>query len=213
MKTNYWQDFREGEVFHVYTRSISEQLLFHNNRDKDFLMSKIKTLLLPLIKLNAYCFMDNHFHLLFKVRSIEEILNQNIIHIYTETARKKINTTDNIANLLIINQIKRVLGSHAQRINKRERRIGALFQKRIKRIRIKSLEEFQNRLCYIHHNPIHHGATSFYHVYDYSSYNEYILGTYNIISMNWMKEINFTLNDFVVMHDKFKMEYPFKKYL
>jgi putative transposase len=46
--------------------------------------------------------------------------------------------------------------SYAKAINKQYKRHGSLWQKRFRRIEQRDVSWQQKRLCYIHHNPIHH---------------------------------------------------------
>jgi hypothetical protein len=54
--------------------------------------------------------------------------------------------------------------------NKYHGRQGALFNHRFRRVKIESQEHLLNSIMYVHSNPAHHGITTNFSKYEYSSY-------------------------------------------
>lgn len=135
----------EGGFYHLYNRGHNKEKIFREDRDYDFLLSKIK----KLIKqgdwiIYAYCLMPNHYHFL-----VEE---------------KK----DRIAKF-----IGRLFTGYSIYFNKKYRRQGTLFQDRFKSKIIQKENYFLTVSRYIHLNPYKSGITNDPMNYPYSSLREY----------------------------------------
>lgn len=93
--------------------------------------------------------MNNHFHLLAKVK--ESTVPQNVSAAF-----------------------KRFGISFAQSINKQEDRKGSLFMRPIKRKRIISKDYYRHVLVYIHSNPLNHRVVRSINDYHWSSFPIFI---------------------------------------
>lgn len=97
-----------------------------NHRQKDFFMKANERDL--LVRLHAWCLMNNHYHLL-----VSPINND-------------------IANLSLF--IKKLNGGYAKYFNEKHERSGALWQGKSKKINVTSDTHFQHIPFYIHLNPL-----------------------------------------------------------
>ncbi|MEI7596924.1 MAG: hypothetical protein WCK02_14335 [Bacteroidota bacterium] len=120
----------------------------------------------------AFCLLPNHFHLLVRV--------------------KEAGATPHEEATLLANagtQFHRLFTSYAKAINKRENRVGSLFQRPFKRIQINSTDYLSNLVYYIHSNPQNHGIIDDFRQYPWSSYNGIIAGKPTKLQkdsvMNW----------------------------
>lgn len=79
-----------------------------------------------------------------------------------------------LASYIVSERFRRFLLAYSKAINIQEKRTGSLLRKAFRRKWIKTKEDAKRVITYVHHNPIHHGFTNEYHLYEYSSYNEII---------------------------------------
>lgn len=128
--------------YHLYTRGVNKQPIFHDAADKEFFLSLFKRYLsveqsdrkkhtpyksmADKINLLAYCLMDNHVHIL-------------LYQFYDEKA---------ISDLM-----RRVLTTYSMYFNKKYDRVGPLFQSRYLAKRINSDSYLYHISRYIHRNP------------------------------------------------------------
>ena len=134
----------EAGIYHITERGVGKQIIFEDYFDR----KHFGNLLLRLTKegkisLLAWCFMDNHVHLLVQ----GEMPSISI-------AMRSINS------------------AYAHYFNERHTRTGTLFQDRFFSKPIKSDEQFAATLRYIHKNPAESIGT-YWNRYIWSSYREF----------------------------------------
>jgi len=208
MSVNYWAKFEEGRFYHIYNRSIGNDILFYRAKNNYFFMAKWKKLISPYLDVAAYCLMSNHFHFLARVKPTSKEVIDCIKQEKTKAAKNYMNEEIDY-NAFLESQFKRLYSSYALAINKQEGRHGSLFQKRFKRIKVRSESKFWYYLKYIHHNPIHHGFCHSYSDWKFSSFNNYSnLGSGFLIIkevLGWVNEEPAkALEIFIREHDEFK---------
>lgn len=162
---NIVKEYKENSYYHIYNRGVAKGEVFLEDEDYKVFISYLKIYLSPLalqeetlkvppsrrlknysenIKLNAYCLMPNHFHLL-------------------------IHQTD--ANA--INFFMRSLGiKYAMYFNRKYKRVGTLFQAAYKAVMINDENHLLYLTKYIHRNPS--TSRRDLEGYKYSSYGNYL---------------------------------------
>lgn len=155
----------------------ADDLLFPYDGNKDFFLGKMKTILLPHINLMACCLMTNHFHLLFTPKEI---------------LKKSSQAVSNLMN------------SNAKSYNKLYQRKGSLFLKHPKFVEVSFIEDIKRTIKYIHRNPIHHGVTAHYHVYEWCLYNDVIYGKSEFVDVAKVLEIFGGIDMFKQEHEEYK---------
>lgn len=169
-----------NEFYHVYNRGNSKQKIFHDKEDYERFMKLLyicngdqKVVLKdlrddvyalkrtrPIVLINAYCIMPNHFHLLI-----------------TSTVEEGISTF-----------MKKVSTGYAMYYNAKYSRTGSLFEGRFKAKHIKTNTQLRYLFSYIHLNPVKlieplwkklgirdkKKVLSFLEKYKYSSFQEYM---------------------------------------
>lgn len=170
-RINYWQPLEEHVTYHFYNRAVGRDNLFITNRNYGYFLSRWKRYM-PYLKVYAYCLMPNHFHFLAKVPPLDGDLWE---HVEKQKTKKAAAFLENriTYNTYLEDQFKRLFSGYTLAINKQERRHGALFQKRFKRVAITSEYRLMYLLAYIHHKPIHHGLCNNYEAWSHSSYRSY----------------------------------------
>lgn len=154
----------ENGYYHLYNRGVEKRKIFLDDRDYQVFLYFLKKYLNPEIeegklfldkndlsgkvRLLAYCLMPNHFHLLVK-----QI------------------TKDGITQLM-----NRIGTNYAMYFNKRNERVGSLFQSVYKAVLIDNDNQFLHLSRYIHLNPYPEIISDVKDLknYPFSSYGEYL---------------------------------------
>src|SRR5690625_6578028 len=88
------------------------------------------------------------------------------------TAARKLITDHSQIDLFFTDQLRRWYSSTALFLNRKYNETGQVFLEKTKRVSINTYEKFCSLLCYIHHNPIHHGLSKTYEEWPFSSFQE-----------------------------------------
>jgi REP element-mobilizing transposase RayT len=131
-------------LYHVINRGSGKQIIFENDLDRRFFMSRLDSLLVEHEgSLLAWCLMDNHFHLLLDI------------------------SFSDLAHLMHGLQT-----NHAGYFNRVHGHSGSLFGTRYKSEAVETDEYLMTLVRYIHENPRKAGAAKGLH-YRWSSFDEY----------------------------------------
>ena len=118
-----------GHVHHVMTRGIEARSIFRSDSDREILKSLIgKNIEKSGYLLYAWCFMDNHYHLVIRINNYPLALFMRSIN-----------------------------GPYAQYFRKRIKTRGYLFQDRYKSIVCQDQNYLQELVRYVHLNPVRGG--------------------------------------------------------
>lgn len=187
----------ENAFYHVFNRGLNKQVIFTDEQD----YSKFLTLLhnLRFIKkfdhtIYSYVLIPNHFHILIQTR---------------KTPISKIMSS--------------LLTSYSMYFNKKNKRVGVLFQNRFKSKLCDRDSYFLGASRYIHLNPLKDGLVSYLSDYLWSSYQE-IFGQskFNIIDREAINQLigetkkdkkrylDF-LDEGIQKINEYEEEYPFNK--
>ncbi|MBQ3023380.1 MAG: transposase [Clostridia bacterium] len=151
----------ESGIYHMMLRGINQQVIFEDDEDYTKFINTLETYkAVSGYKVFAYCLMSNHIHILIKVEK-EDI------------------------DLIM----KRIAGSYVYWYNWKYYRKGHLFQDRFKSEPVENDEYFLTVLRYIHQNPIKAGIVEKIDEYEYSSYNEYVIGESSLLDMEFVYSI------------------------
>jgi putative transposase len=135
-----------GSFYHVMLRGNDGQDIFFSDVDRCAMCLLLQEGVEKYgHRIHAFCFMNNHIHLLIQVGEI---------------ALSKI-----IQNLAF---------RYSQKVNRKNKRIGHLFQGRFKAILIEENNYFTRLLRYIHMNPVRANIVATPEIYGWSSHNAYI---------------------------------------
>lgn len=151
----------ESGIYHIVLRGINKQIIFFDDEDKKVFLNRLK-----LIKdkadfdIYAFCFMDNHVHLLVREKnvSISEIM-------------------------------RKCLTSYVYWYNCKYERIGNLFQDRFNSEPIETDEYLLCAVRYIHQNPVKAGIVESPSQYAWSSYSSYLNENEDIVSKNLLLDL------------------------
>ena len=73
MKLNI-EPLQPDSFYHIYNRGINGENIFKQERNYSYFLKKYALYIEPVAETYAYCLLKNHFHLLIRTRSEEEIL-------------------------------------------------------------------------------------------------------------------------------------------
>ncbi|MBL7815476.1 MAG: hypothetical protein JNL70_10710 [Saprospiraceae bacterium] len=161
MKTNT-QPIQPDYCYHIYNRGINGETLFKQERNYAFFLKQYAKFIEPIAKTYAYVLMNNHFHLLVKIKSEVQI---------RQAFPTKGKTT---IEHLIGQQFAKLFSSYAQAINRQEKRTGGLFEECFRRKPVLTENYAAQAVYYIHHNPQKHQFVSDFRDYPYSSFRTFI---------------------------------------
>ena len=166
------------DFYHVMCRGNNREEIFKKKVDKKKLLNALKAgVVISEIQIYAYCIMNNHYHLLIKTTSLE--------------------------NLGIAMQ--RINSYYAHYYKLKYTHEGHVFQDRFLSKPLNEVNYIGNVMRYIHQNPIKAGLAKEMKEYEFSSYKEYgasnknnIIknGGWNLIEMFGSKDIK----EFQVYH-------------
>lgn len=135
-------------IYHIILRGINRQRIFEDDEDRLKLIGDFaKYKEISQCRIFAYCFMDNH------------------IHVLLQESKEPISM-----------MIQRVSSSYVNWYNRKYERCGHLFQERFKSEAVETDQYFLTVLRYIHQNPIKAKIVSDAADYKWSSYGEYMQG-------------------------------------
>lgn len=152
-----------GYFYHIYNRGNNRENLFYSNENYVYFLKKYDFYLNDYLETYAFCLLPNHFHLLARVKD----LNNDSIPLRDGIDRSSSATG---IDKKISEQFRRFFISYSQAINKQENRIGSMFQKNFKRILVGHQKYLINLIYYIHANPQIHGLIDDFRNWPYSSY-------------------------------------------
>ena len=141
-------------IYHVMLRGINRQDIFEDAEDYKQFIKMLRLLvdrkddnnlpLPPLCTVYAYCLMSNHVHLLIREKC------------------------ENIGE-----SIKRIGVAYARYFNRKNSRVGHLFQDRFQSEPVNDIAYFGTLMKYIHQNPVKAGLAKEVRDYPWSSWAEY----------------------------------------
>jgi len=176
----------EDNYYHIYNRGINGTNIFNEAENYLHFLRLYEKYIEPVTETYAWCLMPNHFHLLVKIKALNEIYNLTnpsglkdptslITPIGLEASQTNLSGFQNPTGLNIIsNQFSKFFNAYAKAFNKRYNRTGSLLERPFDRKRVQDIKYFKNLIYYIHNNPVHHGFCKHLQDYAWSSYGSVI---------------------------------------
>ena len=162
-------NLEHGNYYHIYNRGVNRCNLFYTNENYRYFLRQYEKYIDPIADTFAWTLLKNHFHLLIRVKEIEEI----------DTKRLPVPVKHQATQIPI--SLKKphlyfsdLFNAYAQAINIQEGRTGSLFQRPFQRKEVDTTEYFKQLVVYIHTNAAHHGFVSDFREYPWSSYGTII---------------------------------------
>lgn len=139
--------FEIRSTFHIYNRGCNKERIFFEEDNYTFLLNKIEEYSLKFnISVLAYCLMPNHYHLVLKQNSEEQICKC----------------------------VQFIFNGYVKAINKMYKRSGTLFEGKFKSVEIYDDKSILFVCRYVHRNPIDDKLAAKIEEWKYSNYPEWI---------------------------------------
>ncbi|MBS9766560.1 MAG: transposase [Flavobacteriaceae bacterium] len=154
-----YESLQKNNYYHIFNRGNDGINIFFEEENYNYFLGLLKKYIVPIADILSYCLLKNHFHLLVRIKDIE---NEKMI-------------SKSFSNLF---------NSYSKSINKRYNRTGSLFEKRFKRIKITDEDYLLQLIVYINLNPVYHQFVDKASDYKYSSYNAIISDKPTLLDRN-----------------------------
>lgn len=162
---NYHTPLLAGQFYHLFNRAIGKEQLFLSADNYVYFLGKLKQHILPVANVFAYSLMPNHFHLLVKIETENELIK------YFKF--KKGQPFDPLLHSLpdfTMEQFSNCFNAYVKAFNKLYKRKGSLFIDYVKRSEAARDSDITSFIFYIHKNAVHHGLTEKIGQWPYDSY-------------------------------------------
>ena len=146
--------FVPGLYYHIYNRGNNRQSIFFQPENYLYFLRKVKRYVTPLAKVVVYCLMPTHYHMLLRIQTTSEFLENSEVSLSRAMMRLSV--------------------SYTKAINKRFERVGSLFQGQFQAKPIENDPHLLNLCVYIHANPVKDGLVALPEDWIYSNYLEWL---------------------------------------
>ncbi len=148
--------------YHIYNRGNNRENIFVEERNYEHFLNLHFKYIEPIAETFAYCMLRNHFHMLVRVKSEEEIFPKQE---QTFRVLKTLKVSDYPSK-----KFSDFFNAYAKAINNAYGRTGSLFQHPFGRVPITTDRQYWNVIAYIHQNPQKHKFVKDFRDWKYSSY-------------------------------------------
>jgi len=146
-----------GQFYHIYNHAVGGLDLFRDVNNYEYFLELYDKYISPVADTYAWVLMMNHFHLMVRIKNVEERLNLSGI--------------ENLSGLKPLHQhFSNLFNAYTKAYNKYHKTRGALFERPFKRKLIDCDDYLRQVVLYIHNNPVHHGFCEHPLEYPWSSY-------------------------------------------
>ena len=181
-----------GNYYHIYNRGNNGTNVFFDIENYNHFLRLYSKYIDPIAETYAWCLLRNHFHILVRIKNIEEIKVAEL----TYSTKEKPKVID------ASRQFSHLFNAYTQSINKRYNRTGSLFEKPFERKLVSNEKYFQNLIYYIHNNPVHHGFVEKINLYPWSSYESIISDKPTKIKKAAIIELYGDVDNFIFYHNQ-----------
>lgn len=186
-------EIEEGYFYHIYNRGNNSEKIFFSEENYAYFLKLLTKYIFPIADIYAYCLLNNHFHILVRIKEKNEI----------EINKLKFSTVEKPKEVSASRQFSHFLNAYSQAVNKKYARTGSLFEKRFERKRISDDHYFRQVILYINTNPLKHNLVEKPEDYKWSSYNSHILNAKTKLKRKEVIELFDDVENFVWCHKNY----------
>lgn len=194
-----------GRYYHIFNRGINRQAISFSQANYFYFLNLLQKYLSGYIEVLAYCLLENHFHMVVKVK---DDLPQKTGSVYRQNiqTRSLILLNEEEVGKMVSKQFRRFFSSYAMAINKQEKRVSNLFDPKFKRIEITEHEYLEYAIFYTHFNPQKHGYSDNFKLYKYSSYKALCSSRTTHLNRKLVWDLYGGKDDFIEYHHSLNAE-------
>ncbi|NCU02929.1 MAG: hypothetical protein GXC73_02990 [Chitinophagaceae bacterium] len=200
----YKAPFACNQYYHFLFRSIDGIPLFKSNKERFFFLEKWKRFTTTLLNTWAYCLIDNHVHIIGKMKAEQEI-EHNLFFLPVELRTSAIRNFLNEKSLqafesVVERQINSFMVSYSNTYNNVIERKGGVFQQPFRRSIIADESHLQQAIVYVHANAQKHGLVNDFKRHNHNSYHTILDGNETFISTKAVIEFFGGIDKFISIH-------------
>ncbi len=174
-----------GNIYHLFNRGINGENIFKEPRNYYHFLDKYKEYCSDILETYTYALLKNHFHLMVKVK-------ENII-VLRRDGKGEI-------ELNASKQLSHFFNSYVQSYNTAYNRHGKLLEEPFKRKMVDGDSYFTSLIYYIHFNPQHHGFTTDFRNWEFTSWHALLSDKETFLATEKVIEWFGSKNHFVNAH-------------
>ena len=186
-------EIEEGYFYHIYNRGNNSEKIFFSEENYAYFLKLLTKYIFPVADIYAYCLLNNHFHILVRIKEKKEI----------ESNKLKFSTVEKPKEVSASRQFSHFLNAYSQAVNKKYARTGSLFEKRFERKRISDDHYLRQVILYINTNPLKHNLVEKPEDYKWSSYNSHISNAKTKLKRKEVIELFDDVDNFVLCHKNY----------
>ena len=186
-------EIEEGYFYHIYNRGNNSEKIFFSEENYAYFLKLLTKYIFPVADIYAYCLLNNHFHILVRIKEKNEI----------EINKLKFSTVEKPKEVSASRQFSHFLNAYSQAVNKKYARTGSLFEKRFERKRISDNHYLRQVILYINTNPLKHNLVEKPEDYKWSSYNSHISNAKTKLKRKEVIELFDDVENFVLSHKNY----------
>ncbi len=186
-------EIEEGYFYHIYNRGNNSEKIFFSEENYAYFLKLLTKYIFPVADIYAYCLLNNHFHILVRIKEKNEI----------EINKLKFSTVEKPKEVSASRQFSHFLNAYSQAVNKKYARTGSLFEKRFERKRISDNHYLRQVILYINTNPLKHNLVEKPEDYKWSSYNSHISNAKTKLKRKEVIELFDDVENFVLCHKNY----------
>jgi len=164
--------------YHIYNRGNNGENIFIQERNYEHFLNLHFKYIEPIAETFAYCLLRNHFHMLVRVKSEEEIKETLKVSLVNQRHVRQNNPANKYASWAgkplgsnyASKKFSDFFNAYAKAINKAYTRTGSLFEHPFGRVPVTTDRQFWNVIAYIHQNPQKHKFVEDFRNWMWSSY-------------------------------------------
>ena len=186
-------EIEEGYFYHIYNKGNNSEKIFFSEENYAYFLKLLTKYIFPVADIYAYCLLNNHFHILVRIKEKNEI----------EINKLKFSTVEKPKEVSASRQFSHFLNAYSQAVNKKYARTGSLFEKRFERKRISDNHYLRQVILYINTNPLKHNLVENPKDYKWSSYNSHISNAKTKLKRKEVIELFDDVDNFVLCHKNY----------
>ena len=180
--TDYHIPLLPDNTYHIFSRAIGAEKLFIADKNYRFFLNNYKKYITPIAETFAYNLLPNHFHLLIRIKNIDDIEAH-----FSQKKRNQYFTIEKVPEF-IMERFGNFLNSYTKAFNKINNRKGGLFMDTLRRVEIKNDSDFATEIFYVHKNAVHHQIVSRIEEWKWSSYHSILSDSPTLLLRNEILE-------------------------